>query len=262
MTTPNQSPSAPEHRDSPVQKVLDAIKQRGITVRPKWRVVLQHALTGAAVVLVAVGLVYLGSFVTYLWRSARFSSLPAFGPEGYGVLVNRFPWWHLAIILLAAAAFVYLLRRSTHLYRWPLAATLGMFVVAFIAAAALTDSTRVHDRLANRTEHGQFVPIVGGLYPRGGVARGLVTPAVIKKIGDDSWTVVINDENVKVEINNRTMIPGNWSPSVGDEIVVIGEREDQTIEAVGIRPANSLPPRRHFRVPAQNEIPFEPPSYY
>lgn len=228
-------------------------------MRPKWRFALLHVSLIIAIVLVAIGLVYFGSFVTFLWRAARFSALPAFGPAGYGVFFDAFPWWHLVIILVAIVAFVYLLRRSTHLYRWPLAVTLGVFLFAFLCAALVTDTTRFHDRLSHRLIQGFGVPLLGPLYHgQGRLVRGLVTPGEISKISSSTWIVQLDDDTVRVEINDETRIPANWNPEVGDEIVIIGERDDGVIEAIGIMPAERLPERRPFRRirPAPSPSPF------
>ncbi|MBI4090070.1 MAG: hypothetical protein HY421_01580 [Candidatus Kerfeldbacteria bacterium] len=264
MSMPDEQPKQPSKLESsPVQRLLDAIGQGHVQMRPKWKFIMENVAVGAAIVAVAIGLVYLGSFITYLWRSARFSALPAFGPEGYGLLVRAFPWWQVLFILLAAGAFIFLLRRKTHLYRWPLLVTLGVFVLAFVMAAAVTDAARLHDRLANRSLRGGGVPIVGPFY-RGHhlLVRGLVTPGAIMKINGSTWTIDTDDETVKVKITDQTRIPANWEPAVSDEIVVVGERDDGAIEATAILPADRLPRRMPFRVPRPDEIPRPPPSYY
>lgn len=219
------------------------------TMRPKWRFWLDHVLVGAAIVLVAVGLVYLGSFVTYLWRSSHISALPTFGREGYGVFFRVFPWWHGLFVLIGIAAFFYLLRRHTHLYRWPLAVTLGVFFLAFIAAAVITDTTRVHDRLTNRSIAGMPVPLIGPLYRgQAGLAQGVVTAATVTKVNGNSVTVTTGEETLTVKITDETRLPPVWDPAKGDEIVIIGKRDGSTITAYGIHPADELPDRRPFRM--------------
>lgn len=217
-------------------------------MRPRWRFWLDHASIGAAIVLVAVGLVYVGSFVTYLWRSSQFSSLPAFGPQGYGIFFHFFPWWYVLFIVLGAAALIYLVRRHTQLYRWPILGTLGVFLVAFISAAALADSTRLHDRLTNRAISGGAIPLVGGVY-RGEapLAQGIITAATITKSNGKTLTVVSGPETLKVKITDDTDLPDDWIAAVGADIVVIGKRDKDTITAVVIRPASDLPNRRPFR---------------
>lgn len=232
----------------PPQSFLDKI-QATVHMRPKWRFWLDHLAVGTAIVFVAIGLVYIGSFVTFLWRRSHVSALPAFGPEGYGVFVRVFPWWHLLFIIIGVVAFVYLLRRHTHLYRWPLTVTIGVFLFAFVSAAFVTDTTRVHDRLTNRSIDGRSVPFVGSLYRgQARLAQGIVTPGVITKIGKNDVTLDVGNETIKVKITNDTIRDPQWEPKIGDEVVVIGKRNGSTITAEGIHRAEDLPNRRPFRV--------------
>ncbi len=244
----------------PPQSFLDKL-QSTVAIRPKWRFWLDHLAVGAAIVLVAVGLVYIASFVTFLWRSAKFSALPALGPDGYRVFARIFPWWHLVFIVLGIIAFIYLLRRHTKLYRWPLAMTLGVFLFAFVTAAFVTDTTRVHDRLTNRQIDGMPVPFVGRLYRgQAGIAQGVVTAATITKIGEQDLTVTVGQKKVKVTISEATRLPADWDPKVGDEIVVLGKQDDGKISAVAIHDADELPDRQPFRVYHENLPP--PPDLY
>ncbi len=244
----------------PPQSFLDKL-QASVIMRPKWRFWLDHVAIGTAIVFVAIGLVYIGSFVTFLWRTSHLADLPVFGREGYGVLVRVFPWWHLAFIVIAVVAFVYLLRRHTLLYRWPLAVTIGVFVFAFITATFATDTTRLHDRLTNRSLDGRPVPFVGSLYRgQSRLAQGIVTPGEITKVGKTELMIDTGDDLLKVKITDDTILDPDWSPAIGDEIVVIGKRSGSTITADGLHQADDLPNRRPFRV-LRNEL-IPPPDVY
>jgi len=230
------------------------------SMRPKWRFLLDHIAVGTALVFVAVGLVYIGSFITFLWRSSLISALPTFGREGYGIFVRVFPWWHVIFIVIGIIAFLYVLRRHTFLFRWPLAVTIGVFLLAFMVAAYATDSTRVHDRLANRSIAGRPLPLIGPLYRgQSGLTQGIITAGEITGIGKDELTIKTDEETLKVIFSRRTIIAPNWTPAVGEEIVVLGKRDGSTITADGIHRAAELPNRRPYRI-FREEVP--PPSFY
>lgn len=230
------------------QSVLDRITGGQLRMRPRWLFMLEHISIAAAIVVVAVGLVYLGSFIVYLWRTAHLSALPGFGPGGTGLFFRDFPWWHLGIILLSVIAFIYLLRRHTHLYRWPLSVTLGVFVLAFGAATWVTAITPLHERLADEAFRGG-VPIAGPWYRANQpLVRGLITPGKITKVNKKNLTLQTMHGSVNITINDQTQLEPNWQPAVGQLVVVIGEQEGSTITAAGIRPLEHLPPRDPFRL--------------
>ncbi len=255
----NQPPAQP----TPPRDIVAEISSGLVRMRPTWRFWLGHVAAIAAIIIVAIGLIYLGSFVSYLWRAARFSALPAFGQNGYNVVVHHLPWWHLLFILAGALAFVFLLRRSTHIYRWPLAVTIGVFAVSFVAAAAITDATRFHDRLVNRNLRGAPVPVIGRWYHgQPSPNRGFITPGIIEEIQAKKWQMETAEGSATVKISDDTQTWPYWQPVVGAHIVVLGEREGLTIEAIEIRPADLLPDRQPFQFhPAGGERIFTPPAY-
>lgn len=230
-------------------------------MRPKWSFVLEHLSLGVAVVLVAVGLVFFGSLLGYFWHAAHFSDLPAFGPPGYGLLVRSFPWWEVVVTVLGGAALLYLIRRHTKLYRWPLAATAGIFAVAFVAASWAAIATPLHDQLSDRAFHRQL-PVVGPLYRAGRpLVRGLITPGTIQQISDKQWVLTAPDDStVKVNISSSTRIDPAVHPAVGDRVIVIGRRDDDAIDASAIRSANDFPHRRPFFLDRRSDETNESPE--
>ncbi len=246
----------------PPQTFFDKLQQ-ATKMRPKWWFMVEHGLIGLAIVLVALGLVFFGSLVGYFWRSAHFSDLPVFGGPGYGLIVRTFPWWEVIVTLLGAVALVYLIRRHTKLYRWPLAATLGVFVVAFAGASWIAIASPLHDDLSNRAIRGRL-PIVGPWYRSGQpLVRGLITPGTIASLSPNRWMITTpTGETVNLDLSSSTDQEPNWTPTVGDRIVVIGRRTDHTIQAEDIRRAAALPHRRPFFLDRElNETNPEPPAY-
>lgn len=228
--------------------ILESITGGKIRMRPQWLFMLEHISIGLAIIIVALGLVFLGSFIVYVWRTAHLSSLPGFGPGGTGLFLRDFPWWHVVIILLSIIAFIYLLRRHTHLYRWPLSVTIGVFALAFIVATWITNATSLHERLADESFRGG-VPIAGGWYRASQpLVHGLVTTGQITAINGKKVTIQTATEKLKVVINDDTRLEPGWTPNVGEQIAVIGEQKNKTITAVGIRPLEQFPPRGVFRL--------------
>lgn len=250
----------PDHQPQP--NALDAILHGKIVMRPKWQFMLRHIMLGVAIVVVALALVYLGSFIVFLWHTANLAHLTQFGPGGAEFFLREFPWWHLIVILAGIGAFIYLLRRQTHLYRWPLLAILGVFAVAFGLASWATTWTPLHDRLSDRALHGRL-PIFGSWYrSQGPLVRGLVTVGTITEVKNTALHLKTDSESVTVKITSSTRTEPLWAPSVGDRVAVIGERDDNTIVAAGIRPLDHIPNRGPFQRPRpEDETPGGHPAY-
>ncbi len=244
------------------QSLLDKLSAQA-KMRPKWVFVLEHVGLGVAIILVAIGLVYLGSFLWYLWRAAQFASLTAIGVEGYQALFQYFPWWHLLFVLAGFIGLFYLLRKGTRIYRWPLAVTISVFALAFIVAASLANVSKLHQAIANREMEGHPLPIIGFFHhAERGKIYGLITPGVITQVGRNQFLLRSGGQSLTVEIYHTTQLPSDWRPAKGDQVVVIGEREEDRIEAVAIHTVDELPDRPPFQIQSSPETIPLPPSYY
>lgn len=53
----------------------------------------------------------------------------------------------------------------------------------------------------------------GWLDDAGMGTRGLMTPGMIEKLGEDAWVIRVDDDDIKVEVTDHTQIPANWRPT-------------------------------------------------
>jgi len=219
------------------ESVLQAIRERHVEMTPRWRFILRVVGISIAISVVALGLFYLGSLIEFLWRRSHYDALPGFGLRGYSLLAARFPWWHVLVILAALALLYLLIRRYTPSYRLPatvLMAGLGIFLIvgSFVLA-----KTSFHDRLLERSGRRE-IPILGPMYR--GVDQRLrndVTIGTIRQLTDDGFKLDCSgeDRQVTVVIGGAVVMPPTWTPSIGDEVVVLSRDHSGEVEADAVR---------------------------
>jgi hypothetical protein len=248
MIMPN-IPTIPIEEKLASQRILDAIASRSLQMKPKWKFMTEHVLTVVALVMAGVGLVYLGSFVSFLWRTGHFSSLTSFGLEGFKILWFVFPWWHILLVLVGLVAVLYLMRKHTVLYRWPMAISFGIFGIALIGAAVVTERARIHDWLAERVLAEQQVPLLSPFYTGyREIIQSVITPAEIVKANGQLLIVETEYDTLRIILTKRTQLPADWHPQPGQEIIVVGRSGENAVTAMVIETVENLSEPEPFRV--------------
>jgi hypothetical protein len=95
--------------------------------------------------------------------------------------------------------------------------------------------TGMHERLEGYAER-DALPVMGGMYRRyetlesEGIYRG-----VIEELRDSGFTMSNRRETLEVVTGPETRFPEGEYFSIGDRVVVLGERNENVIEARGVR---------------------------
>lgn len=233
------------------EAIIQAIKDRQVRMTPRWRYVLRMAAVGIGIAFVAVGLFYFGSLIEYFWRQAHYDVLPGFGPRGYAVLVRRFPWEQLAVVILAFGLMFFMVRKFAAGYRLPILLLVVILLGALAAGSFFLVNTPIHERLQKRAE-GQRLPVLGPLYHRAGARLSdNVQIGTVTEVSPDSF-VMSSIENMHqaqvVVLSDKTSLPPGWSPAVGQRVIVLGDSNGATLQALAVRPApghfeRGIPPR-------------------
>ena len=237
----NPNPEKKTLRDS----VLSAIESGKVTMRPRWQYVLKAALLIAGAVLTALTALFLISFAVFSLRKNGAWFAPTFGLRGVRELFLSLPW----LIILLAVIFIVLLevlvRRYQFAYRRPLLYTaVGVLLLAVVGGVVIGD-TDFHEGLFEQARL-HHPPLWGLLYEN--CCRppsGWVTAGVIIQKTTVGFRLQTDDETYDVLVTPQTSFPYGTIFSQGDRVVVVGERNDDTITAQGVRPAGSgLAPRQ------------------
>lgn len=216
-------------------RVLGAIRERGVAMRPRWYFVLRGALVALGAFIMLLGGLYLASLVVYLMRHTGAWFVPAFGARGWLALLLSLPWALVILIALFVVVLELLVRRYAFAYRRPLLDTAIMLAVLVILGGIVVGLTPLHGRLA-RLSSEREVPFFDRMYRefeawhRDDVHRGTVARSAPEGFIFDEY----DGDVLTVRIGPKTRIEGG-APSAGETVVVFGPEDDGAIDAAGVR---------------------------
>lgn len=219
-------------------KVLDTIHHGGVVMRPRWHFILRSALVALGIVIVALFAVYLASLVVFLMKQSGGWFGAEFGPRGVRALLFSAPWLLIGASLLFIVLLELLARRTEVARRTPmLYSALGVIAVVALGTV-IVDRAAVHPFLAERVRYGA-VPMMHGMYRyerQENLRRG-----VISEVFDHS-IIIESPDGTQEEIAflENTRMPQNWTPKVGEVVVVFGEQQEGKFTALGVRPVDPM----------------------
>lgn len=227
-----------EDKDNEIKKsVLGAIQSGKVTMKPRWHFVLIAALAATGIVILALVLVYLVSFILFALRQSGVLFVPAFGLRGWFALLRSLPW----ILIIAVAAFVVLLeilvRRYAFAYREPLLYSVVGIVVAVIAGGLIIFQTPLHRMLFDSARKNQL-PLMGAFYRGyGGERVSDVHPGQIVATTTDGFILAepFQTGTEAIYVASDTDVPPGTVFVPGETVVIFGERSGTVIDAIGVR---------------------------
>jgi ABC-type multidrug transport system fused ATPase/permease subunit len=220
-------------------KILEAIKEGEVVMRPRWHFVLRSVLMVLGAVLVLLGIMYIVSFIIFALHESGIWFTPVFGGRGWFSFFRSLPWLLIVLSLLFIGVLEVLVRRFSFGYRQPLLySALGIICVTTFGSVIIAQ-TSFHRYLFRAAQNGNL-PYVGDFY------RGFGSPeipdihvGVIHDLSDQGFTLMSrHGSQYQVIINATTSFPLGTDFAEGDMVIVIGEGENRVIEALGIRKAD------------------------
>jgi hypothetical protein len=217
-------------------KVLAKIKAGETRMRPKWHFILKTTLLAVGTVLATLTLLYLLSFVLFVLRQSGVWFPPAFWVRGLCIFFASLPWVLIALAIVFIVVLEVLVKRYAFAYRRPLLySVVGIIILVLLGSVAISQ-TRVHQGFFKHAKEGRL-PVAGPLYREFGMKRHKsVHPGIITEIADDGFKIENHrNEILTVIITAETRFPLGLDFVVDDEVVVLGERDNGTVTAFGIR---------------------------
>jgi hypothetical protein len=231
--------------------VFEKIRSGGIKMNPKIYFVLKTILIIVGAFAVAVFILFLISFISFALRVSGVGFLPEFGFRGFGIFFSSFPWILILIAVVLILALMMLIKRFGFVYRKPILYSLLAIILIVFLGGFILDKTPLHSGLFLKAREGKL-PLAGPIY-RGfgmrefrGIHRGVVSEItengfIIETPGGNKFTVIINAD---------TKLLPNLEIKKGNQVVILGKEEKETINAVGIHKIDDnlnfplLPPNR------------------
>jgi len=214
-------------------KIIAAIQKGEVTMKPRWHFVLRSTLLFLGVIITALGLLFVSSFVLFLLRVNGVFFAPLFGLFGLRSFIFALPWLLLFFTLL----FVIVLEVLARFYgvgrRIPLLYSAFGIIAFVILSTFIIGQTTFHERLSARAIEGRL-PLMGGMYKSLGepadVHRGRISELV------DGGFIMTERRGgtTSVTVTPDTRLPYGMNFHEEDIVVVIGEKNSDSIIADGI----------------------------
>jgi len=217
--------------------VLNKIKQGEVAMRPRWHFMLKGVLALSGICILTLWLIYLLSFVVFALVTSGVIMIPAFGVRGVVEVWSALRWG----LIFIAAVFIILLEilvnRYSFGYRKPLLYTLFAIISFTIVGTFVVSKTGIHELAMQRSVESRL-PVMGHFYKGYGLPpHERISVGEILLINKNGF--VLNERvegRLNVTINDYTKVPTGAAFGVGDQVVVFGLRQEDEIEAWGVKP--------------------------
>lgn len=146
------------------QKIIDAIEEGRIKMRPKWHFVFKALLGVVGAIIAGLALLYVSSLLVFTLHAPTMGVHPM-GPRPVGIFVfiRSLPWFLILSSIVFLALLEWLVKKYSFGYRKPLLySLLGILGFTVLSSLAL-DAFRAHDRLYRFAEERE-VPIMRPIY--------------------------------------------------------------------------------------------------
>lgn len=229
-------------------KVSDRIHSGKVKMRPKVYFILKTVLIILGIILAGLFVLFLMSFIFFVLRARGVWYLPGFGLPGIRALFVLLPWLLFLTAIGLIAVLEILFKHFAFTYRRPILYSILGIVVLIFLGSFIIHKTSLHSGLFRRAQQGHL-PIAGKFYRDFALPKSAsLHRGVVSKITDNGFIMKMpNEEMLTVVINEKTRLPLPNKIKPNDTLIILGQRDDHTIQCFGIRQIN-------------DEFNFSPPS--
>lgn len=216
-------------------KVLEAIHTDAVTMRSRYYFIARSALWILGVTLAFSVMLYLVSFIAFIFRGNSLLLLPHIGPGGWMNLFISLPWMLLFFVF---ALFVVLQILSTHfsfVYKRPLVHTILASIFLLTIGSVAIGQMTLHER-AYELNEGHPIPLTGALYENAIRDHGNIHTGKVTEINGTEFNIRNrNGKEYTVSVTPDTKVP---PVKITEDtlLMVIGDEDDGIITADGVRP--------------------------
>lgn len=223
------------------QEVMKKIEEGEVHMHSRGRYRMLRVALWVAFGVVLAFVVYSTSVLLFDLEDAGAWALVGVGPEGWRVFVLSLPWMLLVAITCGIVLIEFAGRKELSLYRRPLLMTLTITTLLVLGGGWLAAQTSFHGYVRHRARGGTM-PLMGGVYAHRGMALrnaavGTIVESLPSGFGLAPWGNEEEDARIVVVVTSSTRVAPNLSLVVGEHVVVLGRRQENTLSARVIRTA-------------------------
>jgi len=220
-------------------KVLDKIKSGQVKMRPEIYFILKTILLITGIIVVALFALYLTSFIIFALRASGVWYLPGFGFSGLRASFALLPWLLILASIFLIIVLEILVKHFSFTYRLPLIYLILCLIIFALLGSLLIDKTSLHPSFFNRAKE-RRLPVAGNLYRGFGMAKfNNAHRGIILEITANGFLMQTrSDERLTIVISADTRLLSKINFNKNDMVIVLGERNNNTVHALGIRLIN------------------------
>lgn len=231
------------HKKSGRDEILSRIKQEGVAMKPRLFFTAQIIAIAATALATLVVSVFIFNFILFSIRINSHDAFLAFGPRGFLAFLRFFPWPFLLADIGLIILLEWLIRQFRFGYRMPIAYVVGgILALTLVLGLTLDRGTFLNDHLMQNAGGPGIPPPIGRMYrdarngPHDGICRCTVTAI-------DGNMLTVEDYRNGATSTFTVILPENdrrattTGISVGDVVMVAGDRNGNEIRAFGVKKA-------------------------
>ncbi len=219
------------------ENILARIQKGQAKMTPRWHFLLKTSLFLFGFILIFLCALYLLSFTLFVLDKSQLWFVPQFGAHGVFIFFRSLPWLLIFIVLFLILFIQILARHYSFSYKRPLFYSVFGILFLVIVGSSVVQKLGFHEGVSEYSRMHKL-PFAGPMYERFELGEEQsVYPGVIIEIRDPNFSIRSRRQEIlNVEVSHETRFPAGKKFLVGDEVLVLGEREEDTIEAYGVRP--------------------------
>jgi len=208
--------------------VLKGVATGNIRMKPRWHFVLRTALLASGTLLILLTALYISSFIFFNLRQTGILFIPYFGFKGLPIIFRSMPWVLICLSIIFMMLLGVLAEHYAFVYDKPIVYSILAIVALVVLGGVALGMTSLHNWHRDPLSYTQPSDITIG-----------------KLIDENRDVYTIKDQKgtlIKISITDDTTFPDN-GVHIGEEVLVIGDRDDGQIHATGIkRLSGHVPP--------------------
>ena len=223
-------------KSTTAKKVLGKIKNDQIKMRPKTRFILKSILIILGIFLIFFFTLYLVSFILFALRASGVWHLSGFGFYGFRVSLILLPWLLILTAIVALIILEILVKHFSFVYHRPIFYSVLSVVILTLLGSFMIDKAQFHSCLFQKAQE-ERLPVMGKFYRDLGVEKNHnVCRGIILEITENGFQIETPRGKVlNVNITSETQFPDGEDFKKDNIIIVLGKRNKNEIQAVGIR---------------------------